>query len=374
MKFYFYNDEERFINNSHLTGKTFFSLVKTPNEADFLFIPQSNTTDLIKDKDIILGKKIIYFNLTEPISFNSAKSFLSMCVELGVNTKDVLFHCTNHYLDNFNCIHKGLSVVDHLVKSQLDDGYELSQKFLKFIFINNTVRKPRALVLEELMSRNLFLNQTYITSNADKWYGNKNILKNTNLSKWFDRLRSPDYLDVHSHIPYKNDKDFQSVYKGAFFNFVIETFSDFGLDNNGYNSHLTEKTVRNFIYKTPFLLLTSSEYQIEVIKSLGFETYNHIFGFYINPNNVMETVINYVDIMESLSNVSTIEVKKFCQSGEVEDITNKNYKRVIELKNLDIHNIYAYIQRGEYENKNERLLYSNEPECRYGNSSILATI
>lgn len=374
MKFYFYNDEERFINNSHLTNKNFFSLVKTPNEADFLFIPPSNTNDLIKDKEIIKGKKIVYFHLTEPLSFNSAKSFLKMCIELGIDSKDVLFHCTNHYLDNFNCIHKGLSVVDHIVKSQLGDGYELSEKFLKFIFINNTVRKPRALVLEELMGRNLFLNQSYVTCNTDKWYGNKNILKSTNLSKWFDRLRSPDYLDVQSYIPYKNDKDFQSVYKGAFFNFVIETFSDFGVDNNGFNSHLTEKTIRNFLYKTPFLLLTSSQHQIDVIKSLGFETYNHIFNFDINPNNPLQTIVKYVDIIESFSNVSTNEIKRFCTSGEVEDITIKNYQRAKELIDLDICNIYTYILRGEYEDKNHRLLSTEEPMLKNGNTNILATI
>ena len=374
MKLYFYGDEERFINNSHLTHKTFFSLVQNSNEADFLFVPQSDTNAVIRDKDNIIGKKIIYFNLTEPISFNSAKTFLKICIELGVNSKDVLFHCTNHYLDNFNCIHSGLSIVDHLVKSQLEDGMSLSEKFLKFIFINNTVRKPRALVLEELMSRTLFLNQSYVTCNTDKWYGNKNILKSPNTSKWFNQLRSPDYLDVQSYIPYKNDKDFQSVYKGAFFNFVIETFSDFGADNNGFNSHLTEKTIRNFIYKTPFLLLTSSEHQITVLQRLGFETYNHIFDFTIDLNNIPKTIKKYVDIIESFTNVSSNEIKRLCQSGEVEQITENNYRRINELKNLDIFNIYTYILNDEYEDRNHLMLSIDEPTSKNLNVSILANI
>lgn len=374
MKLYFYGDGERFINNSHLTGKTFFSLVQNSNEADFLFVPQSDTNAIVRDRDNIIGKKIVYFNLTEPISFNSAKTFLNMCIELGINGKDVLFHCTNHYLDNFNCIKRGLSVVDHLVKSQLDDGFSLSEKFLKFIFINNTIRKPRAMVLEEFIDRNLFLNQCYVTCNTDKWYGNKNILKSPKISKWFEQLRSPDYLDVQASIPYKNDKDFQTIYKGAFFNFVIETFSDFGADNNGFNSHLTEKTIRNFVYKTPFLLLTSSEQQISTIHSLGFQTYNHIFDFNINHNDPLQTITKYVDIMESFTNVSSNEIKRLCEGVEIQQITESNYKRVQELKNLDIFNIYTYILRGDYDDKNHLMLSIDEPTSKRPNLSILANI
>ena len=362
MKLYFYEDEDRFVNNSHLTGKTFFSLVHNSNEADFLFVPQQSTDKFFNDTiDNKANKKIVYFNLTEPISFNSAKWFLERCIQFGIDSKDVLFHCTNHYLDNFNCIGKGLSIVDHIVKSQLDDGVGLSEKFLKFTFINNTVRRPRALVLDELLSRNLFLNQTYTTCNTDKWYGNKNILKYPHISKWFEQLKSADYLDVQMSIPYKNDKDFQLVFKTAFFNFVIETFSEFSVDNGGFNSHLTEKTIRNFIYKTPFLLLTSSEQQINVIKSLGFETYNHIFDFKIDTKDINGTIKKYVDIMESFSNVSTNEIRRFCETSEVLDIVDKNYNRIKYYMNLDIENIYRYILNDEYQNMNETLLSISEP-------------
>jgi hypothetical protein len=174
-------------------------------------------------------------------------------------------------------------------------------------------------------------------------------------------------------IPYKNDKDFQLVFKTALFNFVIETFSDFSVDNEGFNSHLTEKTIRNFIYKTPFLLLTSSEKQINVIKSLGFETYNHIFDFKIDAKDLSNTIKKYVDVMESFSNVSSNEIKRFCETSEVSDIVTKNYNRIKHYMNLDIENIYRYILKGEYINKNETLLSISEPNNNR-NFSILSNI
>ena len=80
-------------------------------------------------------------------------------------------------------------------------------------------------------------------------------------------------MNYNQLIHLKNE-NFQSIYKNSFFGFTIETFAEFGLDIDGFNSHLTEKTIRNFSHKIPFLLLISSEYQIKIIEDLGFVLFN----------------------------------------------------------------------------------------------------
>lgn len=365
VKLYFYELNIEFLEASHLFNQTFFKKIDDDTNADFLFISVTNQTPffnrLASNKELSL-KKIILYNLTEPISFSSAKQFLFKCTKLGIDSKNILFHSTNHFLDQFNCLHKGLSITDHIVKSHIDTNFiQVDQRFLKFIFINNTIRTPRAMVLNELLSRNLNFNQCYVSCNGDVHYGDRHIQNYLNIKNNLNILQSHDHIDVAHHISVEFDKKFQPVYKSCFFNFVIETFSGFAMDNSGFNSHLTEKTIRNFSYKTPFLLLISSEHQIKIIEDLGFMTYNDLFDFKINLNDLDNTIKEYVNIIDTFSRMKSLDIKNLILKNEFKERIEHNFQKINYYRNLDIENIYRYILSDEYENKNEKLLEMNEP-------------
>lgn len=359
IKLYFYNISIDFINRSHLLNQTFFEEIDNPQLADFLFISLTNQTDFFIDLETndYTNKKIVLYNHTEPIAFGSAKQFLERCIKLGLNKKNILFHCSNHFLDNFNCLTKGLSITDHTINSQLDTGFiDVDHRFLKFSFLNNAIRTPRALVLNELMSRNLNFNQSYVGCNGDLCYGDKNIHKFENIKNNLDILKSHDYDKVYTHTILEEDRKFQLVYKNSFFAFVVETFSDFGMDNNGFNCHLTEKTIRNFAHKIPFLLLISSEQQIKIIEDLGFVLFNDIFDFKIDTSDVDGTVKAYVDIIEQISKMRSYDVKQMVLQPKFQERIEHNYHRFFFYKNLNIENIYRYILSNSYEDKNDNLL------------------
>lgn len=365
MKFYFYKDQKQFVESSHLSNQKFFTLVDRDVDADFIFVSISGLVpyyESLKVNTQLRDKKIVLYNLTEPISFCGAKDVLQNSMKYGIDSKNILFHSTNHFLDQFNCLHKGLSIKDHLVKSQLDGFMEKKQRFLKYTFLNNAIRKPRAMVIEELMKRNLFFNQCFITCNTERHYGNRNVLSSDIISNKLHQLQSYDYSAVYNHTEYENDKNFQPVYKSAFMNFVIETFSDFGMDNRGFNSHLTEKTIRNFMFKVPFALLISSEEQLRIIESLGFKTYNHLFNFVIDLDNIDETIINYTNIIEKFTNMPATDVKNWFMSDEVNSIIEHNHNVIISYRDLNIENIYTYIFNDEYENKNGYMIDMMEPD------------
>ncbi len=365
VKLYFYNLSIEFLNASHLYNQTFFEKIDNPQLADFLFISLTNQTDFFKDleKNDYTNKKIVLYNFTEPIALGSAKQFLKKCIKLGLDKKNILFHSTNHFLDNFNCLAKGLSVTDHIVKSQLDAGFlNVDERFLKFSFLNNSVRTPRALVLNELLSRNLNFNQSYVGCNGDLSYGDRNIQKFENIKNNLDILKSHDYDKVYEYTILDEDKKFQLVYKNSLFSFVIETFSDFGMDNDGVNCHLTEKTIRNFGYKIPFLLLISSKYQIKIIEELGFVLYNDLFDFKIDTNDVDGTVKSYVDIIEQIAKMRSFDVKQMVLQPKFQERVEYNHHRFLCYKHLNIENIYKYILSNSYEDKNDDLLNTNENE------------
>jgi len=364
MKFYFYEDSQEILLRSHLNNETFFTLSETDLDADFLFVGVAGGNrfiNLLRTKGELKYKKIVYYNFTEPISFGNAKDFIKRTKELGVDSKNILFHSTNHFLDQFNCLHKGLSITDHIVKSRLYGFIPMELRFLKFSFINNSIRKPRALVLENILNRDLFLNQCYITANGDFHYGDKHIKTLNKLSEYNDILKSPDAGDVYQSISYESELTFQSVFKNSFFGFTIDTFAEFGLDNKGYSSHLTEKTLRNFAFKIPFLLLISSEEQIQIIEDLGFKSYNSLFDFKIDVNDIDKTINDYSDVIEKFSKMTIGEVRKLCSSKEISDIIEHNYNTMNYYTNLNIENIYRYILNNSYENKNDLILQMEEP-------------
>jgi hypothetical protein len=364
MKFYFYENEKEILTRSHLKDETFFSLADSDIEADFLFVGVSEHNkflSLCKNNSTLLTKKIVYYNFTEPISFGNAKDFINRYKKLGGDSKNILLHSTNHFLDQFNCLHKGLSITDHIVKSRLYGFVPMKERFLKFSFINNSIRKPRALVLENILNRNLFLNHCYVTANGDFHYGDKHIKRIDKLSEYNEILKSSDADDVYTNIGYDSELTFQSVFKNSFFGFTIDTFADFGLDNKGYSSHLTEKTLRNFAFKIPFLLLISSEEQIRIIEDLGFKSYNDLFNFKIDVNNVEKTINDYSDIIEKFSKMTTQEVKRFSLTKEVNDIIEHNHSQMEYYTKLNIENIYRYILDNSYDNKNDLILDMNEP-------------
>jgi hypothetical protein len=237
----------------------------------------------------------------------------------------------------------------------------MEERFIKFSFINNSIRKPRALVLENVLNRNLFLNQCYITANGDFHYGDRHIKTLSKLSEYNEILKSPDADDVYKSISYDSELSFQGLFKNSFFGFTIDTFADFGLDNKGYSSHLTEKTLRNFAFKLPFLLLISSEEQIEIIEGLGFKCYNNLFDFKIDVTDSSKTINDYSNIIEKFSKMTIGEVRKFCSSKEISEIIEQNYSTMNYYTNLDIENIYRYILDNSYDNKNDLILDMNEP-------------
>lgn len=373
---YFYNLSIEFIQASHLANQTFFEKIDNPQSADFLFISLTNQTDFFIDLDRndFSNKKIVLYNLTEPVSLGSAKSFLERCISFGIDKKNVLFHSTNHFLDKFNCLTKGLSVTDHIVKSQLDTGFlNVDERFLKFSFLNNSIRTPRALVLNELMSRNLNFNQSYVGANGDECYGDKNIERFANIKNNLDILKSHDYDKVYTHTILEEDRKFQLVYKNSFFSFVVETFSDFGMDLDGVNCHLTEKTIRNFAHKIPFLLLISSEDQIKIIQDLGFVLYNDLFDFKIDTNNIDGTIKSYVDIIEKISKMKSYDVKQMVLEPKFQERVEHNYNRFFFYKNLNIESIYRYILSNSYEDNNGDLLNMIEKED-FPNVSIISSM
>jgi len=364
MKFFFYENKDEILIRSHLKDETFFTLVDNDTESDFLFVGIAGVNQFLKrlkNTPILGTKKIVYYNFTEPISFGNAKNFIRIYKKMGYDTKNVLFHSTNHFLDKFNCLHKGLSITDHIVKSRLYGFIPMDERFIKFSFINNSIRKPRALVLDNILNRNLFLNQCYVTANGDFYYGDRHIKGIDTLSEYNEILKSPDADDVYKTISYDSELSFQPVFKNSFFGFTIDTFADFGLDNKGYSSHLTEKTLRNFAFKVPFLLLISSEEQIEIIENLGFKLYNDLFDFKIDVNNVDKTINDYSDIIEKFSKMPIGEVRKFCSSKEIMDIIEHNYSIIEYYTKLNIKNIYTYILNNEYENKNDLIINMEEP-------------
>jgi len=366
VKIFFYDLVIQFLDASHLKHQTFYEKVKTDSEADFLFISLTNYEpffERLKTESSFVNKKIVLYNLTEPISFGAAKSFLEKCIRFGINSKNVLFHSTNHFLDKFNCLHKGLSITDHSIKSGLYTGFvPYNERFLKYSFINNSIRTPRALVLNELFGRKINFNQSYVSCNGDLCYGDRNIQKYPNITHNRKYFQSHDYDLCYDKTVLENDLTFQHVYKNSFFNFTIETFSEFGMDNGGFNSHLTEKTIRNFAHKIPFLLLISSEEQIKIIENLGFVLFNDIFDFKIDLNNKESTVKKYVDIIEKFSEMKSIEVKRLIYTKEFWDRIEHNFYQYLYYKNLDIENIYKHILSNKYENKNELLLNTNEED------------
>lgn len=377
VKIYFYNLQVEFLDYSHLNGQTFFEEVMNDLDADFLFISMTNQQPFlqrISEEETLKHKKIVLYNLTEPISFGAAQSFLITCLRRGIHSKNVFFHSTNHFLDQFNCLHKGLAITDHTIKSQLYTGYQpFEERFLKFSFLNNTIRTPRALVLNELLGRDINYNQCYVSANGDAHYGDRNINLYPNIKNKLDNLQSHDHNEVYFHTNYKSDKNFQSIYKNSFFGFTIETFSEFGLDIDGFNSHLTEKTIRNFSHKIPFLLLISSEYQIKIIEDLGFVLFNDLFNFNINLQDTQSTIKNYVDIIEKFSKMKSIDVKKLVMTSEYQSRIEKNYNQWIYYKNLNIENIYRYILLNEYEDRNLKLLEIKERELDYPVYNIIST-
>lgn len=376
VKIYLYDLSIEFIDFSHLKNKSFYKVVETDLEADFLYISipvYKNFFLRISEEPLLRKKKIIYYNFTEPVNFENAQFFYKECIKNGIDSKNIFFHSTNHFLDKFNCLHKGLSITDHIVKSQLDTGFvDFDERFLKFCFINNTLRTPRALVINEVLNRKLNFNQCYVSANGDLHYGNRNIELYQNIKTNIDSLRSHDHTDVFYYIPLKSDKNFQSVYKNSFFNFTIETFSDFDMDVDGMNSHLTEKTLRNFCHKIPFLLLISSEEQIRIIEDLGFILFNDLFDFKIDTNNKELTISKYVDIIERFSKMKSIDVKEFVKSDEIQRRIEHNYNQYLYYKNLDIENIYRYILSNEYVDKNGPLLEEIKEREIEGYRSLLS--
>ncbi len=366
VKLYLYDLRVEFINWSHLKNKNFFEVVEADVEADFLYISATAYKNFflrISEEPLLRKKKIIFYNFTEPVSLGSAQFFYKACIETGVESKNIFFHSTNHFLDKFNCLHKGLSITDHIVKSQLDTGFiNFDERFLKFCFINNTLRTPRALAINEVLNRKINFNQSYVSANGDFHYGDRNIQLYENIKDNIDALRSHDHTDVYYLTSVKSDKNFQSVYKNSFFNFTIETFSDFDMDADGVNSHLTEKTLRNFCHKIPFLLLISSEEQIRIIEDLGFVLFNDLFDFKIDATNRELTIKKYVDVIEKFSKMKSIDIKEFVKSEEIQKRIEHNYNQYLYYKNLDIENIYKYILSDEYLDKNGMLLEVKERE------------
>lgn len=364
IKIYLYNLRVEFINHSHLKNQKFFEVVENDLDADFLFISLTEQTEFFKRISIeerLKNKKIILYNFTEPISFGAARLFLSQCTNLGIDSKNILFHSTNHFLDKFNCLHKGLSITDHIFKSQLDTGFvDFNERFLKFCFVNNTLRTPRALVINEVLSRNLNFNQAYISANGDYWYGDRYINLYPNIKNNLHLLQSHDHTDVHRFTSYQSDKNFQSVYKNSFFNFTIETFSDFGMDNLGFNSHLTEKTIRNFAHKIPFLLLISSEEQMRIIEDMGFVLFNDLFNFKISCDDKQKTINEYTDVIETFSKMKSIDVKNLVLTREYKERIEHNYNQYLYYKNLDVKNIYEYILSNDYDDRNQKMINIEE--------------
>ena len=145
------------------------------------------------------------------------------------------------------------------------------------------------------------------------------------------------------------------------------------MDIDGFNSHLTEKTIRNFAHKIPFLLLISSEYQIKIIEDLGFVLFNDLFDFKINLDNIDGTINNYVDVIEQFSKMKSIDVKKLVMTSEYQTRIEKNYSQWLYYKNLNIENIYRYILSNEYEDKNIKLLEMKEREFDYPVLNIISS-
>ncbi len=359
VRIYFYDLKVEFISVSHLHNQKFFEKVDNDIDADFLFVSITNQLPFFQRITVnknLLNKKIILYNFTEPISFGGAKAFYQNCLKNGILSRNIFFHSTNHFLDRFNCLHNGLSITDHSEHSQLNTGFkDYSERFLKFYFTNNAIRKPRALVLNELLNRNLNFNQSYVSCNGEEHYGNRHIENFPNIKNNLDILQSHDHSSVFTYTNRTADFNFQSVYKNSFFGFTIETFSDFGFDNNGFNSHLTEKTLRNFAHKIPFLLLISSEEQIKIIEELGFVLFNDLFSFKIDLNDTQTTVKSYVDVIEMFSKMKSSDVMKLCTSDEFKKRIEHNYIQYSYYRNLDIENIYRYILLDTYEDKNLEL-------------------
>ena len=87
MKFYFYSHTKHFIENSHLFNQKFYTLVDRDIDADFIFVSLTGLTpyyESLKVNTQLRDKKIVLYNLTEPISFGGAKQMLQKSINYAL--------------------------------------------------------------------------------------------------------------------------------------------------------------------------------------------------------------------------------------------------------------------------------------------------
>lgn len=136
--------------------------------------------------------------------------------------------------------------------------------------------------------------------------------------------------DVQEKLPYILDiKNFyqdlgiivrssMSYYRKSYFSIITETFY-----KNIYPRFITEKIIKGFMFKHPFIAV-SSPGTLEILKDMGYKTFNTIIDESYDKINDDGLRLKAIAIeTERLCNLSTTELSDFCDKAY--DITEYNY-------------------------------------------------
>lgn len=178
---------------------------------------------------------------------------------------------------------------------------------------------------------------------------------------FFDHCCNPDGIDIvenndslhYSGIPYNS-----VLYRNCDFQVISETFYS---DDYAW---ITEKTWLSIINRRPFIIAGDTG-TLKKLKNMGFRTFDHYlkisdYDYLHDPEQRMDSIV--VNTQYWLENIQEYQ-------EEIAQDIEHNFKKILELANLNLQNIQGIINTYNLESTPENLipLYDPHPHAQWKN-------
>jgi len=298
--------------------------------------------------------------------FCNGNAFLEKCYKkwlIDTNQQNQIAGVFYHYSHFFNTI-KNISLSDTPNKDWYNEQrYNIKPKY--FSCLNNRASTSRINALFHLHDNKL-LDKSISTFVFDPDTIHKLNHLRPDIAKILPMtLEEPGKFLRFDLVPdtfwFKTERIFFDTYSNSYYDLVNETIQHLNLEtcvfptetsvfpnfnifpikqNDCYswdhNVFITEKLIRNFFNKRPFLIVCGHQ-SLKVLHSLGFRTFDKIL-FDESYDNIVDPMERLGAVLEeNLRIVNTYELQQLhniIYSSEMESILNHNFNRAVEISNL----------------------------------------
>ena len=213
-----------------------------------------------------------------------------------------------HHVDSFSVDNRSITINSNS-SCEFIGNYD---KRYFCCFLQNYADGPERKYLLSFLEKYKLLDKGFVSA--------KNYAKD-----FYNPKRKGGYF-FSSHSSVFNDLDIGSTLNNSFLNIIPE-----GSFTHRTSQYVTEKVLRSFIYKKPFILI-NRQYDLKYIQSMGYKTFSPIINE--SYDSIYDHASRLVAIQKEIKRLLDKPFSEFKKDMEqLEDICNYNYDTYLNNKN-----------------------------------------